>query len=90
MSTGTGRYHWSNCAPSAKLFVINGFSVVFFLAAMLFPGKKTFYTLVVVVSILVFIEVVKKMRLIDAFRSLNIMLTGRVKTTMNVLKELAR
>lgn len=86
----TGRYHWSNCAPPAQFFKINAVASVPWLALVLHPGWTTFYVALVVTGVLLYVEIVKKMSVVAFLRAVNIALTGRVKSTMNLVKELAR
>lgn len=83
-----GRFHWSNCAPSARFFNINAVVSVPWLALILHPSWITAAVAVVITGVFIYIEIVKKMTLIAFFRSINICLTGRVKPTSNFLKEL--
>lgn len=85
-----GRFHWSNCAPPAKFFKINAASSVPWLILLLHPSWWGLYLAVGVTVTLIYIEVVKKMTVIAFMRSISISLTGRVKSTANLLKEFAR
>lgn len=85
-----GRFHWSNCAPPAKFFKINATASVPWLVLLLHPSWWGLYTAVGVTVVLVYIEVVKKMTVLAFVRSIGVALTGRVKATVNLLKEFAR
>jgi len=86
----TGRYHWSNCAPPARFFKINAAASLPWLAVILHPSWMTFYVALVVTAILLYVEIVKKMSVTAFMRAINVWLTGRVKSTKNLIKELAR
>ena len=90
MIMATGRYHWSNCAPPARFFKINAVASLPWLGVILHPNWTTFYVALVVTVILVYIEVVKKMTVGSFARAVNVWMTGRVKSTMSLVKELAR
>lgn len=83
-----GRYHWSNCAPTARFFKINALASVPWLALILHPAWITALLAIAVTGILIYIELIRKMTLLAFFRSINIWMTGRVKPTSNFLKEL--
>lgn len=85
-----GRYHWSNAAHSARFFIINAGACVPLLALILHPSWWGLYTAVTTVVFLFWVEKIKKMTLRSFARSINVTLTGRVKSSLNVLKELAR
>jgi len=86
----TGRYHWSNCAYPAQFFKINAAASLPWLGFILHPSWMTFYVAFVVTAILLYIEIVKKMSVTAFMRAINVWLTGRVKSTKNLIKELAR
>ncbi len=90
MGIGTGRYHWSNCAPPARFFKINAVASLPWLGVILRPSWMTFYAALAVTAVLLYIEVVKKMTVTAFFRAVNVWLTGRVKSTKNLLKELIK
>jgi general stress protein CsbA len=86
----TGRYHWSNCAYPARFFKINATASLPWLGVVLHPSLTTFYVALVVTAILLYIEIVKKMTVTAFVRAINIWLTGRVKSTRNLIKEITR
>jgi len=86
----TGRFHWSNCAAPAKFFKINAVASVPWLALVLQPGWTTLGTAVAVTAVLIYIEIVMKMTVGSFLRSVILALTGRVKSTQNLVKELAK
>jgi len=85
-----GRYHWSKSAPPVRFFVINAFAAVPWLLLLLFPGLTLLCIAVAWTSFLVYVEKFKKMSLISYMRSIGVFLTGRVKATTSILKELAK
>ncbi len=86
----TGRYHWSNGAYGARFFVINALACVPVLALILHPSWFLFYIAVGFAAVLVYIEKFLKMSLSAFFRSINITLTGRIKSSLNLIKEIGR
>jgi hypothetical protein len=86
----TGRYHWSHAAHSARFFFIHAIACVPLLAMILHPSWKGLYVTLITIVVLVWIEKIKKMTLPSFFRSINILLTGRVKSSLNLLNELTR
>lgn len=86
----TGRYHWSNGAYGARFFAINAVACVPILALTLHPSWMLLYVSLAVVAVLIYIEKFLKMSLSAFWRSLNIALTGRVKSSLNLIKELSR
>jgi len=85
-----GRSHWSKCAPPARFITINAIAAVPWLLLLLFPRPKTFIAAVIATVIFVYIEKYKKMTVTAYVRSIGIFLTGRVKATTSILKELAK
>lgn len=86
----TGRYHWSNGAYSARFFVINAIACVPVLALILHPSWFLLYIALGSTAVLVYIEKFMKMSMSAFFRSINIALTGRVKSSLNLIKEISR
>ncbi len=86
----TGRYHWSNCALPARFFRINAAAALPWLIVILHPSWNTLWIALAVTAILIYIEMFKKMTVKAYMRSLNILLTGRVKSTKNLIKEFVR
>lgn len=86
----TGRYHWSNGAYGARFFAINAVACLPILALILHPSWMLLYIALGVVAVLIYIEKIRKMSLGAFSRSLNITLTGRVKSSLNLIKELSR
>ena len=85
-----GRYHWSNAAYKARFFNINAIACVPILGLVLKPSWMMLYVSIATIVLLVWIEVFKKMSVRAFFRSINIFLTGRVKSSLNLIKELTR
>ncbi|MDB6014963.1 MAG: hypothetical protein JWL65_7213 [Gammaproteobacteria bacterium] len=85
-----GRYHWSNAAPTARFFTLHAIACLPLLALALHPSWNGLYILLATIALLVWIEKVQKMTLQAFFRSLNIVMTGRVKSSFNLLKALGR
>lgn len=86
----TGRYHWSNGAHSARFFIVNAVACVPLLALILHPSWWALYASLATFAFLFWVEKIKKMTISAFFRSVNIALTGRVKSSLNLIKELAR
>lgn len=87
----TGRYHWSNAAFKARFVLgIDAVAAVPLLAVIVFPSWGTGYVAVGTVVFLVFVQKYLKMSIAAFFRSINIFFTGRLKTTLNIFKELNR
>ena len=86
----TGRYHWSNGAHSARFFVINAAACIPLLVLILHPSWWGLYATLATIAFLFWVEKIKKMTLSAFTRSINISLTGRVKSSINLFKELAR
>ena len=86
----TGRYHWSNAAFKARFAWIDAVAAVPLLAVIVFPSWGTAYFAVGTVVFLVFVEKYLKLSIAAFFRSINIFFTGRLKTTLNIFKELNR
>ena len=88
----TGRYHWSRCAPPARFFVINASAALPWLMLLLVPAlwKYLLPLALCMTFALVYIEVVKKMTVRAVCRRAAVFIVGRVRTTHNLLKELAR
>lgn len=86
----TGRYHWSNAAYSARFFVINAAACLPLLALILHPSWLGLYVTLATIVFLFWVEKIKKMTLSAFLRSINIVLTGRIKSSINLLKELTR
>lgn len=85
-----GRSHWSKSAPPARFFIINAVAGVPWLLLLLFPSLKVLFAAIALTCFLVYVEVWKKMSVTAYLRSLGVALTGRVKATTNLLKELAK
>lgn len=85
-----GRYHWSNTARSPRFFSLHAIACLPLLALALHPSWRGLYILLGTIALLVWIEKIQKMTLQAFFRSLNIVLTGRVKSSLNLLKTLGR
>lgn len=85
-----GRYHWSNGAYSARFFGINAIVCLPILALILHPSWTGLYVVLGTTVFLVFVEKFLKMTISAFFRSINIMLTGRVKSSLNLFKEIKR
>jgi hypothetical protein len=86
----TGRYHWSNGAYGARFFAINAVACLPILALILHPSWFLLYVALGVIAVFVYIEKFLKMSISAFYRSLNITLTGRVKSSLNLIKELSR
>jgi hypothetical protein len=86
----TGRYHWSNAAAAARFFTLHAIACLPLLALVLHPSWRGFYGVLGTIALLVWIEKIQKMTLRAFFRSLNIVLTGRVKSSLNLFKALGR
>jgi hypothetical protein len=86
----TGRYHWSNCAHSAKFFKVNAMGSIPVLALILHPSWASLWFLIGLNALLVWVEIFKKMSVREYIRSINIKLTGRVKSSLNLIHELVR
>jgi hypothetical protein len=85
-----GRYHWSHGANYVRLGFISAFSGFPILLVILHPAWWTATIVAVVIPFLIWVEIVKKMTLPAFFRSINIVLTGRIKSSINLFKELTR
>lgn len=85
-----GRYHWSNAAPAAKFFKINAVAAVPILLLFLYPSMTLLYVTLGIVGFLIWVELIKKMSLRAFLRSVNILITGRVKASINNIKEFKR
>lgn len=85
-----GRYHWSNAAYSARFFVIDAFACVPMLAVIMHPSWTGLYLLLGTIAFLFYVERIKKMSIRAFFRSINLVFTGRVKSSLNIFKELSR
>lgn len=85
-----GRYHWSKSAPPTRFFVINAVAAVPWLLLLLFPGLTMLCIAIGLTAFLIYVEKFKKLTVKAYMRSLGIFLTGRVKATTNILKELAK
>lgn len=85
-----GRYHWSHCASPARFFKINAVASLPWLAVVLYPRWSTLIFAVVVSSALVYVEVIHRMTLRAFLRAVNVIFTGRVKSTQNLMKELSK
>jgi hypothetical protein len=86
----TGRYHWSNAAYAARFFVINVTAFIPVVGLILHISWFMLYLSLGFVAFFFWIERVRKMSMSAFRRSLNIVLTGRIKSTMNLLEERAR
>lgn len=86
----SGRYHWSNAAPPAAFGKINAVAAIPWLVVILHPSWWALYFALGVSAVLIYIELYKKMTLKSFAREVNIWVTGRVKSTVNLVKELAR
>lgn len=85
-----GRYHWSKSAPPARFIVINAIASVPWLLVLLFPRPTTAILAVIATAFFIYVEKYKKMTVEAYLRSIGLFLTGRVKATTNLLKELAK
>ena len=83
----TGRYHWSNCALPARFFKINAVTALPWLAVILHPSWITFHCALLTTGVFIYVEIVKKMTIMAFVRSINLWMTGRVRSTMNLFKE---
>ena len=85
-----GRYHWSNGAHSPRFFIIHAVACVPLLVLALHPSWRGFYVMLGTIFLVVWIEKVQKMTLQAFFRSFNILLTGRLRPSLNLFKALSR
>lgn len=85
-----GRYHWSNCAHEARFVRIHYLGCLPWLILIVHASWNTLYFAVGVTALLLYIEVWKKMTLKAFFRSVIASVTGRVKTTVNLAREIGR
>lgn len=86
----TGRYHWSNGAYGARFFMFSAVACLPLLALILHPSWTILYIWLATLAVLGYIQLWKKMTLRAYARSLNIVLTGRVKSSLNLVRELTR
>lgn len=85
-----GRYHWSNGAYVARFFVLHWSACVPLLILVLHPSWTLLYVAVGWLAFLLWVEKILKMTLAAFARAINIWVTGRVKASINLLKELTR
>lgn len=85
-----GRYHWSNAAYGARFIKINAVAAVPLLLLILFPSMTLLYVTLGFVGFLIWVELIKKMSLRAYFRSVNILITGRVKASLSNIKQFKR
>ena len=86
----TGRYHWSNGAHSARFFVVNAIACIPLLGLILHPSWFGLWVTLGTIAFLFWVERIKNMSVTAFFRSINVALTGRVKSTLNLFKEVGR
>jgi hypothetical protein len=86
----TGRYHWSHGAHGPRFYGINAAACIPLLVLVLHPSWMGLYVVLATIGFLLYVEKVKKMTLRSFFRSFNILLTGRVKSSLNLFKEISR
>lgn len=85
----TGRYHWSNCAFPARFFKINAVASLPWLSVVLHPSWTTACVALVVTGALIYIETIRGMTVSAFLRAINVLLTGRVKSTGNLKRTLS-
>ena len=85
-----GRHHWSHTALPARLGPINAIASVPWLIWLLHSSWWLLYVAIATTVFLFWVEKIKKMTITAFFRSINIFLTGRVKASLNLFKELTR
>jgi hypothetical protein len=85
-----GRYHWSNTANPPRFFKINAVAALPLLILILFPSLTWLYIASGLIVFLVYVEKFKKMTPIAYFRSVNIFVTGRIKSSLSFIKEIKR
>jgi hypothetical protein len=85
-----GRHHWSHTANSARFGPINAVASVPWLALLLHPCWWLLWVALALTGFLFWVEKIKKMTITAFFRSINILFTGRVKSSLNLFKELTR
>lgn len=83
----SGRYHWSNCAYPAVFFNVNALASLPWVAFLFHPGWDTLKVAFLITIFFVYIEIVLKMSLSAFLRSILVKMTGRVKSTINLIKE---
>lgn len=89
MSRESGRAHWSKCAPSAQFFKISAVAFIPWLVWFFFITSLAVLGIAIgVTAFLVYIQCYKKLTLGSFFRSINIFLTGRLKSTKSGVREL--
>ena len=71
----TGRYHWSNVAPEAKFFIINGSASVPWLLLILWPRWWTLVLALATTGVLVYVQF-KKLTLLTFLKSKKPLLLG--------------
>lgn len=86
----TGRYHWSNAAFKARFFWTDAVVAVPLLGLILLPSWGMLYLTGGMVVFLIIVERYLKLSLKTFFLAINIFFTGRVKSTLNIFKELNR
>jgi len=82
-----GRYHWSNCAPAAKFFVVSAGAGVPLIGLVLHPSMFMLWLALGAVAVLGTIEVAMRLSIPAFFRTINIWFTGRLKTTHASFKD---
>lgn len=86
----SGRHHWSNAAYSARFFVINAAAAVPLLVLILRPSFGALYAVLATFVFFFVVEKVLKLTIPSFWRAINIWITGRVKVTLNLIKEIGR
>ncbi|UXI68342.1 IcmT/TraK family protein [Tahibacter amnicola] len=83
-----GRYHWSNCAVPARFVRIHAIGCLPWLLLLVRASWYTFYFAIALTAALIYIEIIKKMTLGAFFRSIVVTLTGRVRPTISLHRDL--
>jgi len=79
----TGRYHWSNLAPSAKFFILDAKAAIPWIALPLAPSWTLLGVAVGVTLFFVYVEVIRKLTITAFLRTLGMTLIGYERRARN-------
>lgn len=85
-----GRNHWSNCALTAQFVVIDAIAAIPWFAVLLHPRWGTAGVALVVTVFLIYVQNIRKMTVLDYFRGLFVSVSGRVRSTTNIIDDMFR
>lgn len=85
-----GQTHWSNTAHPPRVLGMNANVAVLWVLCIFFRHSIFIWFTVIVTALAIWVQVINRMTFASAFRTLRILLTGRIKPTRSPLRAFLR